>query len=193
MPMNDTTYTAFAGEKKIASGSLEVVLTAAYHHARQERGEDTANLLFFRDDTGEQVDFALHGTLEESLERALPKQSQKGPGRPRMGVQCGEVCLMPRHWQWLERQPKRASATLRRLVEGAMKNMTPEERELERIEATQRFMWVTAGNRSGFEEAVRALYARRWDVFDAIIGLWPADIVDHIHTMLDPVRPGPAE
>jgi hypothetical protein len=201
-----TTYSAFVGDDRIAVGALEDVLARAFE-VRQTAAVTTttgaadgaAQILFFRNDTGGQVDFDLHGSLEDVLGRAVPPErspgQRKGPGRPRLGVQCGEVCLMPRHWEWLEWQPKRASATLRLLVEQAMKNMSPQDRAQVRIEAAHKFMWAMAGDRSGFEEASRALYAGKWDVFDALIALWPDDIVAQLQEMLKEARglTGPTE
>jgi hypothetical protein len=193
---DNTTYTAFVGPRRIATGDLSAVLTAAHAEfdardtsdARVTGGEA---ILFFRDDTGRQVEFDLNGSLEELLRRTAPDQPsdgpKKGPGRPRIGVQCGEVCLLPRHWEWLERRPKRASATLRLLVEQAMKNMSPEERLQDRIDAVHSVMWVLAGDRVGFEEASRALYAQKWEVFNLLIAAWPEDIVDHLRGMLGEV------
>lgn len=218
--MEQRTYFAFAGVRRIAFGDLRTVLLEVYEHAHRtgiaaqpvaptahnepaahdapaaptaHDGPDaptapaaptTHNVLVFRADTGRQVDFDLSGTREEVLARALPPEPRKGPGRPRIGVECGEVCLMPRHWEWLDRQPKRASATLRRLIEDAMKNMTPEERARERTEAVHTFMWAVAGDLPGFEEASRALYAGKREVFDALIAPWPKDIVTQIKEML---------
>ncbi|MFY0534142.1 DUF2239 family protein [Nannocystis pusilla] len=31
--------------------------------------------------------------------------ARTGPGRPKLGVVSREVSLLPRHWEWLERQP----------------------------------------------------------------------------------------
>ncbi len=41
--------------------------------------------------------------------------------RGRFRVNCREVSLLPRHWDWLATQQGRASATLRRLVDEARK------------------------------------------------------------------------
>ncbi len=184
--MNTYQYSAFAGDIRIATGTLKEVLTDVHTYLNRdgEGRDDDIPILFFRNDTGVQTDFDLHGTLEDVLERALPPEPKKGPGRPRIGVQCGEVCLMPRHWEWLERQPKKASGTLRLLVEHAMKNMSPQDRERERVDAAQKFMWVAAGDRVGFEEASRALDARKWEVFRALVALWPEDIVVQLDEIL---------
>ncbi|HKK49077.1 MAG TPA: DUF2239 family protein [Alkalispirochaeta sp.] len=183
---NELTYTVFAGSRQIAAGELLNVLSVA-HTAFHTHHQQDAPILFFRNDTGRQVEFDLSGELDDLLQRFAPEQPKKGPGRPRMGVQCGEVCLLPRHWEWLERRPKRASATLRLLVEQAMKNMSPEERVQERVEAVHSVMWVLAGDRVGFEEASRALYAQKWEIFHRLIAPWPEDIVTHLQRMLNDV------
>lgn len=180
---NEPTYTAFAGPRRIAAGELPHVLALAHTEFHTHHHPDQP-ILFFRDDTGRQVEFDLSESLDTLLQRVIPEQPKRGPGRPRMGVECGEVCLLPRHWEWLERRPKRASATLRLLVEQAMKNMSPEERVQERIDAVHSVMWVLAGDLVGFEEASRALYAQKWEVFQRLIAPWPEDIASHLQRML---------
>ena len=175
-------YTAFAGFTRIATGDLATVLTGMWE-ARE--GED--QVLVFDDETGKQVDFNLHGTLEEVLARALPPEPKKGPGRPRLGVVSREVSLLPRHWEWLERQPQTASGTLRRLVDAARKNVPAEDRTKERLEAAGKFMWSMTGNLEGFEESSRALYARNWAVFDRLIASWPEDVRNHLSMMVQAV------
>src|SRR5437016_7507583 len=99
--MDDTsTYSAFAGWKRIASGSLSETLRETKGHLDSGRG-GTELLLIFHDQTGKQVDFDFRGTLQEVLDRALPKPAKTGPGRPRLGVTSREVSLLPRHWEWL--------------------------------------------------------------------------------------------
>ena len=69
------------------------------------------------------------------------------------------MTLLPRHWDWLGRQPGGASVTLRKLVETArLANGGPERMRRAR-EAAYRFMAAMAGDRPGFEEATRALFA----------------------------------
>ena len=77
------------------------------------------------DATGRAIDFDFRGTPDEVLARLAshplfaPAEAQEkprtGPGRPRLGVVSREVSLLPRHWEWLERQPQGISAALRRL------------------------------------------------------------------------------
>ncbi len=69
------------------------------------------------------------------------------------------MTLLPRHWAWLELQPNGASAALRRLVDSATKRTSPEDDSRRKTDAAYRVMSVLAGNRVGFEEAARALFA----------------------------------
>ena len=165
----ELTYTAFGGDRVIASGPLERILPKAKDW--QERAGNPL-LLIFEDQSGRQVDFDLRGTL--------PIQPQRtGPGRPRLGVVSREVSLLPRHWEWLEEQQCGASAAIRRLVDDARKREP--EKQLARLsaEATGRFLTAVAGNFAGYEEATRALYAGSRKRFEELIRDWPADIRAH--------------
>ncbi len=176
------TYTAFAGTALVGSGDLAAILACC--HGAQESGRD--GVLVFSDESGKQVDFDLHGSLDEVLARhGLSGEGPKrGPGRPKLGVKGMEVTLLPRHWDWLERQPQGVSATLRRLVDEARGRETESDRERERMDAAFRFMSAMAGDLPGYEEACRALYRRDRAVFGALVGLWPADIRDHALRLL---------
>src|ERR1700682_3156645 len=103
----DLTYTAFAGEKMIASGTLQTMLPEV-----KERFDRSNHALFsiFEDQTGKQVDFDFRGTLAEVLAHASPARPRSGAGRPKLGVVSREISLLPRHWTWLEKQPSGASA-----------------------------------------------------------------------------------
>jgi hypothetical protein len=169
----ERTYTAFLGDRFIASGSVETMLPAV--KAGFDRDE-SALFLVFEDQSGRQVDFDLRGTLNEVVTRALPPRSRSGPGRPKLGVVSREVSLLPRHWDWLEQQPNGASAALRRLVDQARKREPGEQRVRMAVEALGRFMSAMAGNLPGYEEASRALYAGNRAVFEDLIRHWPRDI-----------------
>jgi hypothetical protein len=171
------TYTAFAGDQVIASGPLKTMLRQVKELL--DRGK-IEQVLIFEDETGRQVDFNFRGTLEEFLEREAPVTKHAGPGRPKLGVVCREVSLLPRHWEWLEQQPNGASAALRRLVEEARKRDPEKERLRLATEAASRFMSAMAGNLAGFEEASRALFARDLERFDELIRNWPDDIRRHV-------------
>jgi len=135
-------FSAFVGTRRLATGPLASVLTAAWPHRQ------AAGLLFFSHETGRQTDFDWSGTLDDVLARALPSPPKAGRGRPRLGVVSTEVTLLPRHWEWLDAQPARASGTLRRLVEEAMAREAADPKK--RLEALGRVLWALAGNEPGF-------------------------------------------
>ena len=118
---NAPDFTAFAGSQLIATGNLRSVLLETKQ--RLDRGEQ-ARILIFDDSNGQQVDFDLSGSPEEVLARLAghpwlsPAQEQRQPGRgrPKLGVVCREVSLLPRHWQWLEQQLDQVSADVDFLI-----------------------------------------------------------------------------
>jgi hypothetical protein len=173
-----STFTVFAGDRCIASGALPDVLLAT--KACLEGGERKPVLLF-DDDSGKQVDFDLRGTPDEIVARAAPAL---GPGRPKLGVVAREVTLLPRHWDWLEAQPNGISATLRRLVEEARKRHPEEQSARRAIDAASRVMTSLAGDRRGYEEASRALFARDRKRFDQLIRPWPVHIREHLQRLV---------
>lgn len=164
----DTLFSAFLGTRRLASGPLTTVLPAAWPYRAE------AGLLFFAHDTGSQADFDLSGTLDEALARALPPPVKTGPGRPRLGVISTEVTLLPRHWDWLNAQPARASGTLRRLVEDAMAREKDDPKK--RREALGKVLWALAGNEPGFEDACRALYAGDEERLKSLSAGWSGDL-----------------
>jgi hypothetical protein len=176
--VNNTTYTAFLGWKRIATGSQEEMLRRIKTYLADEPSHET--LLIFEDQTGMQVDFDLRGSLEEVLERVAPKPVRTGPGRPRLGVVSREISLLPRHWEWLEAQRGGASATLRRLVDEARKQDSGESDSRRATEATGRVMTAIAGNLPGFEEAYRALYARDHGRLEQWVKDWPQDLREYV-------------
>ena len=135
------TYSAFSGFSHIASGALAEV----YGACRNLPGS-----LIFDQDTGR---------LVEIDPRHPPTEEAARPGRPRLGVVAREVTLLPRHWEWLGRQPGGASAALRRIVEQARRLNSSEENIRAAREALYRFMTAMAGDAVGYEEAIRALFA----------------------------------
>jgi hypothetical protein len=174
--LEETTYTAFDGVKRVAAGGLPAVLVGVKRHLD---GGGRA-VLVFEDQTGRQVDFDLRGTAEEVVARAVPPAPREGPGRPRLGVVSREVSLLPRHWAWLEAQPQGISAALRRLVEEDRKREPEARRAARARDAAGRFMWAVAGNFPGFEEASRALYADDLSRLRRLTRAWPRDVRDHV-------------
>src|SRR3982074_1084815 len=180
-----THCTAFEGGRCIAAGELaEVARTAK---TAVDEGEQ---VLIFDDATSEAIEVDFRGTAEDGLQRlarpgrtkaAVTPEAPRGPGRPRLGVVAREVTLLPRHWDWLNAQPGGASVALRKLVETARRANEGKDRVRQSQEAAYRFMSAMAGNRPGFEEATRALFAGRREHFDQLIAPWPQDVSDHPH------------
>ncbi len=183
---NSTSCTAFEGSRRIASGELAVVARTIKEVI--DRGEQ-APILIFDDVTGEQFDIDFRGTTEEVLKRIARSggdapadregESQRGPGRPRLGVVAREVTLLPRHWEWLNSQPGGASVALRKLVEEARRRNQGKDRARAAQEAAYRFLTAMAGNFPDFEEVMRALFAGDGGRFDKLLEPWPADVRDH--------------
>jgi uncharacterized protein len=169
-------YTAFVGERLVASGALEELLPKL--KAMFDRNRSTL-FLTFDDETGAQVDFDLRGTVEEVLARTCQSPPQPGPGRPRLGVTAREITLLPRHWEWLGQQPNGASATIRRLIDEARKREPAEMCRQQAMQATERFLFAMAGDLPGYEEASRALFRGDSQQFAELISPWPKDIRDY--------------
>ncbi|MCD6077106.1 MAG: hypothetical protein K0R89_1044, partial [Ramlibacter sp.] len=179
-------YSAFAGSRKIASGSLEDVAAAvALASARSD-----ATVLVFSDDSGAQVDLDLRGTEADVRARHRPappaEAAPRGRGRPRLGVVAREVTLLPDQWEWLAAQPGGASVALRKLVLEARRAGTLRDRMRRAQERSYKVMVALAGDRPGFEAASRALFAGDLDAFRAGVARWPRDIRDHLLQLANP-------
>jgi hypothetical protein len=181
-------YTAFAGTKRIARGEIQATLRRC---KLQLDSGDSSTLLIFEDSSGRQLDFDLRGSIDEILARlathphfAKPQQGKPGPGRPRLGVISREVTLLPRHWEYLERQPKGISATLRALVDEAAQKSPAPGPSRKALEAADTFMWAMAGNLPHCEEASRALYAGDEKQLSKSIRAWPKDLREHLQDLL---------
>ncbi len=172
-PERAHTYAAFSDDTLLASGDLRRVLEEVMK--RRERGR-LGDLLLFDAETGKQVEISLERTTEEIVEDVMGTAAPRGPGRPRLGVVSGEVTLLPRHGEWLQRQPQGASATLRRLVDEARRRAPEEEARRDAREAAHRFMTSLGGNRPHYEDALRALYASDREGFERCIRRWPKDV-----------------
>ncbi len=174
-------YIAFAGNARIATGTLADVAVAVM------RSADSASAvlpLIFDAETGGQVDVDLRGTEEEVRLRLQPAPpAPRAPGRPKLGVVAREVTLLPRHWEWLASQPGGASVTLRKLVDAARKVSGDADQVRRSQEAAYRFMNALAGNEPGFEEATRALFAGDAVGFSALTESWPTDVRDEARRM----------
>ncbi len=172
--MEPAIYSAFAGDRLVATGPLEDVLRRTHAHLDRGGGQ----VLMFEDGTGRQVDFDLRGTADEVVARATAA-ARPGPGRPRLGVVSREVSLLPQHWEWLEAQPNGISAALRRLVDAARRRAPHEEQARRAQEAASRFLTAMAGDCPGYEEASRALFAGDGERFATLVARWPKDVREH--------------
>lgn len=162
--------TAFLEDKRIASGEREKVTRLI-----EERFPDDHSLIrVFDDGTGRITDLDYWDAAKSAPAR--------GRGRPRLGVTAREVTLLPRHWDWLAKQPGGASAALRRLVEEARRGDGADPRR--RRDAAYHFMQATCGDRRGYEEALRALYRGEEVRLAELIAEWPEDVRAYVSELL---------
>ena len=185
-----TSCTAFAGKRRIASGGLLQVALKAQEAANRDK---FAQVLIFDDVTSNLVEVDLRGTPDDLSRRISETETVaaqnsdpnpadgelRKPGRPKLGVVAREITLLPRHWEWLASQPGGASVALRKLVEQARKANLGTDRVRIAQEAAYRFMSAMCGNKPGFEEANRALFAGNRERFEQVVEPWPTDLRDH--------------
>jgi len=187
-------WTAFAGSRRIVSGALADVALAA--KAVIDAGEQAPVLVF--NAASHVVDIDYRGSDADVVARLAPRASAgngdeaspyresltpRGRGRPKLGVVAREVTLLPRHWDWLAKQPGGASAAVRRLVDEARQSRATKDDFRQATESAYRFMSAMAGNEPGFEEATRALFARNDARFTEMTEQWPPDVRDHARTL----------
>ncbi len=177
--------TAFEGDRCIASGDLRKVVSATKTVVNRRGG---LPVLIFDDATSEVVEIDFRGSLQEVLNRvpvqepvmAEPEEGPRGRGRPKLGVTAREVTLLPRHWEWLSSQPGGASVALRKLVEKARTANEGRDRVRRAQEVCYKFMSAMAGDKPGFEEASRALFAGKAEMFEECIKAWPEGVRGHV-------------
>jgi hypothetical protein len=185
-PSQERLCTAFEGTRCIASGPLNEV--ALKTKAVIDRGE-RASVLIFDDLSGAVIDFDFRGVPEQVLARLPETESPRRVGRPNLGVVAREVTLLPRHWDWLNRQPGGASVALRKLVEQARRANDGKDKIRQAQEAAYRFISAMAGNEPGFEEAARALFAGDSSKFAQQVDGWPVDVRDHAKRLAERAFP----
>lgn len=172
--------TAFEGDRRIASGELSQVVSAT-RKVMEKRGH--LPVLIFDDATSETVEVDFRGSLEQVLGKlAKPVEHEpelRGRGRPKLGVVAREVTLLPRHWEWLNLQPGGASVALRKLVEKARTANEGRDKVRRAREVCYKFMSAMAGDKPGFEEAARALFAGKADAFEEHVKAWPEGVREH--------------
>lgn len=182
------TYSAFSGARRLATGTLEEVAVAA----RRASESADAGVLVFSDATGSQIDLDLRGGEHDVRRRyqapaTIGKEpAPRGRGRPRLGVVSREVTLLPDHWEWLASQPGGASVALRKLVQEARRAGTGRDRLRRAQERCYKVMVALAGNRPGFEDATRALFANDTQALRGRVEAWPPDIREHVLQLADP-------
>ena len=186
----ETRCTAFLDDRRLAAGELRHVALRAQ---RALEAQPDARLLIFDDREARLIDLDLRGGATDVVQRlnrgevpaAGPdtEPAKRGRGRPKLGVVAREVTLLPRHWQWLNAQPGGASVALRKLVDAARRSHAEGDSRGAAQERAYRFLSAMGGDRPGFEEATRALFAGDALRFDAEVAGWPEDLREHA-TML---------
>lgn len=114
----------------------------------------------------------------------------RGPGRPRLGVTAREVTLLPRHWDWLSRQPGGASVALRKLVQAAMREGSAAEAKRQATDAAYRFMAIVGGDLPHYEAVSRALFAGELTALRTLVADWPADVAAHLLSLTGRIDAG---
>jgi hypothetical protein len=195
--MNQPPYVAFSGEHQVGAGTLVEAAVAA----KRALGDPRANqVLIFDTDSGHVVDLDLRGSFADITARyATPPEPKVARGRPKLGVVAREVTLLPRHWEWLSRQPGGASAALRRMIDQARKDNEGADALMTAREAAYRFMTTLAGDRPGYEEATRSLFRGDHVTLGRQMANWPPDIRRNVlailveaHDRLEPETPSHA-
>ena len=173
------TITAFAGFTQVATGPRQDVLA----RLRAMRLTPDISVRVFDNANGECIDFDLRpdAPTDEVMTPAAPDTGTvRTVGRPKLGVVAREITLLPRHWDWLNRQPGGASVALRRLVDESRKANEGRDTARAARETAYRFMSNIASELADFEEATRALFAGNQQRFDALVQSWPDDVRNHL-------------
>ncbi|MDB5099913.1 MAG: hypothetical protein JWM80_4334 [Cyanobacteria bacterium RYN_339] len=185
------TYTVVADNERHVYTSDD--LEQAVARAREAYTAGAAQyVVIFDDMTGDRTEIdprggpdAVADRLDTMARKSAPKQ---GPGRPKLGVVSREVSLLPRQWEWLNAQRGGASAALRKLVDEARNDHQHRDAARQARDAAYKVMSVLAGDRPGFEEASRALFANRYADITPHIASWPAGLRDHLGRLVERAR-----
>lgn len=176
-------YAVFQAARRLSVGPPAEAALAAH---KAIKAQPDAPVIVFDRATGQVVDLDLRGDAVAVQARYAPAPETAPEtakrGRPKLGVVPREVTLLPRHWEWLAQQPGGASVTLRKLIDAARKG-GPDPRA--RVNAAYRVMVTLAGDREGFEEASRALFAGDRAALRQRLGVWPTDIGQEVLACLD--------
>lgn len=194
------TWVAFEHHHQTAAGQPEVVIAAI----QQRLAADPHAMLVVLDaNSSERIELNWRTPLEQLLTLVpgpapdapgdeAADETPRGPGRPRLGVTAREVTLLPRHWEWLARQPGGASVALRKLVQGAMREGNVADTRRRATDAAYRFMSIVGGDLPHYEEISRALFAGELARLRALIGGWPADVAAHLQSLIARIDADPA-
>lgn len=145
--------------------------------------------------SGREIEIDWRGNLPDIIKKYEDKfanpsdvsEDPPGPGRPKMGVLAKPVTLLPRHWEWLSRQPSGASAAIRKLLDAAMAKSDSGLNKEQIQESTYKLMQAIAGDLTHYEEALRALYKSDQELFELLISKWPKGLQKIIKQMAKPV------
>ena len=178
-------YLVYSQQKQLGSGPLPEAARIAKEHS------ESAGVIVFDGTTFPPVDLDLSGSLEQVVAKAnsipTPENAPRRRGRPKLGVVSREVTLLPRHWEWLADQPGGISAAIRRLVANARKDPEQQKRYAKQLATEKAFRFCTAiaGDRFGYEEAIRALYADDIEKFILQTKDWPTDIASQANQLAE--------
>ena len=177
--------TVFIDFNRIDGGERDDVLARLREHPNAHAA------MIFDDHTGERVELDMRAD-SDAASASQDAAPARGVGRPKLGVVAREVTLLPRHWDWLSRQPGGASVALRRLIDEARRNYAERDGVRAAREAAYRFMTALAGDLPGFEDATRALFAGEHQRFDSLLASWPPDVAAHARQLAAPGWGAPA-
>lgn len=179
--LEDLPYVIFLRESIVARGTLLEIIPSAKHAFDKD---PSTPLVIFNNQTGRFIDLDLNGSESAVTQRYRSQTSfdarRQGHGATKSSALGKEVTLLPRHWDWLSEQPGGASVALRKLVDQARKASVEVDQTRRAREASHRFMTAMAGDKPGFEEADRALFAGDLQRFKLEIARWPEDIRRHL-------------
>lgn len=195
----DPTWVAFERHRLTASGSPREVITALQ---RQLAERPDALPVVLDATSSERVELDWRAPLDSLLALVpvpVPQagasntidEAPRGPGRPKLGVTAREVTLLPRHWDWLSRQPGGASVALRKLVQAAMREGSTADTKRRATDAAYRFMSIVGGDLPQYEEVSRALFAGDLPRVHGLAADWPADVATHLRTLLAQIDAAP--
>ncbi|MFG5777959.1 DUF2239 family protein [Comamonas sp. J-3] len=193
--------TIFQGPHRMLQADRLSVLRYLQNHDELHPAGSGQALWVFDDSTGLRLDLNWRAELAQLAQQAAQPspapiaaaaasdRPARAVGRPKLGVVSREVTLLPRHWEWLNHQPGGASAALRRLIDDARNAHAAQDAQRAASEATYRFMQEMAGDQPGFEEACRALFAKKEAAFQLQTQTWPDDVQAYLHQLSRPVWP----